>query len=67
MLSTVAEGQSQAAYLAFVSACENKFSYFMRTLSDISNSLLPIEDIIRNRFILAITGGRRKTFGILSV
>ena len=30
----------------------------MRTIPDISNLLVPIEDTIRNRFIPAITGGR---------
>ena len=58
MLSTVAESQPQAAYSAFVSGFKNKLSYFMRTIPDISNLLIPIEDTIRNRFIPAITGGR---------
>ena len=58
MLSTVAESQPQAAYSAFVSGFKNKLSYFMRTIPDISNLLIPIEDTIRNRFIRAITGGR---------
>ena len=58
MLSTVAESAPQAAYSAFVSGFKNKLSYFMRTIPDISNLLIPIEDTIRNRFIPAITGGR---------
>ena len=58
MLSTVAESKPQAAYSAFVSGFKNKLSYFMRTIPDISNLLIPIEDTIRNRFIPAITGGR---------
>ena len=58
MLSTVAESEPQAAYSAFVSGFTNKLSYFMRTIPDISNLLIPIEDTIRNRFIPAITGGR---------
>ena len=37
MLSTVLESQAQAAYLAFVSG-------FKRTIPNISNLLLPIED-----------------------
>ena len=48
MLSTVAESQPQAAYSAFVSGFKNKLSYFMRTIPDISNLLIPIEDTIRN-------------------
>ena len=58
MLSTVAESEPQAAYSAFVSGFKNKLSYFMRTIPDFSNLLIPIEDTIRNRFIPAITGGR---------
>ena len=58
MLSTVAETQPQVAYSAFVSGFKNKLCYFIRTIPDISNLLLPIEDTIRNRFIPAITGGR---------
>ena len=58
MLSTVAESQPQAAYSAFVNGFKNKLCYFIRTIPDISNLLLPIEDIIQNRFIPAITGGR---------
>ena len=58
MLSTIAESQPQAAYSAFVSGFKNKLSYFMRTILDISNLLIPIEDTIQNQFIPAITGGR---------
>ena len=58
MLSTVAESQPQAAYSAFVSGFKSKLSNFARTIPDISNLLIPIEDTIRNRFIPAITGGR---------
>ena len=57
MLSTVTESRPQAAYSAFVSGFKNKLSYFMRTIPDISNFLIPVEDTIRNRFIPAITGG----------
>ena len=58
LMSTVAESQPQAAYSPFVSGFKNKLSCFMRTIPDISNLLIPIEDTIRNWFITAITGGR---------
>ena len=57
MSSTVAESQPLAAYSAFVNGFNNKLSYFMRNILDISNFLLPIEDIIRNRLIPAMTSG----------
>ena len=58
MLSTVLESQAQAAYSTFVNGFKNKLSYFMRTIPNISNLLLPIKDTTRNQFIPAITGGR---------
>ena len=58
LMSTVAESQPQAAYSPFVSGFKNKLSCFTRTIPDISNLLIPIEDTIRNWFITAITGGR---------
>ena len=57
-LSTIEESQSQAAYLAFVSGFNNKLNYFIRTIPNISNLLLPIEDTFGNRFIPTITDGR---------
>ena len=60
-LSTVAESQPQAACSAFVNGFKNKLNYFIRTIRDISNLSLPIEDIIRNRFIPAITDGRMRS------
>ena len=46
MLSTVAESQPQAAYSAFASGSKNKLSYFMSTIPDINNLLIPIEDTV---------------------
>ena len=48
LMSTVVESQPQAAYSPFVSGFKNKLSCFMRTIPDISNLLIPIEDTIRN-------------------
>ena len=58
ILSTITESQPQAACSAFVSGLKNKLSYFMRTIPDISNLLIAIEDTIQNRFKPAMTGGR---------
>ena len=56
ILSTVAENQSYAAYSVFVSGFKNKLGYFKRTILDISNLLITVEDTIR--IISAITGER---------
>ena len=56
ILSTTAEAQPQAAYLAFVSGFKGKLNYFPRTIPNIRHLLLPLERTIRNKFIPAITG-----------
>ena len=57
ILSTIAETQSQAAYTGFVCGFKIKLNYFPRTIPDICPFLLPLERTIRNKFILAVTGG----------
>ena len=59
MLSTVAESQLQAAYSAFVSCFKNKFSYFMRTIPNISNLLIPNR---RRHSKLIHTSNYRRTY-----
>ena len=59
VLSQIAEIQPQAAYSAYVHGFRGKFTYFLRTIPDISYCLQPVEDIIRNEFIPAITGGNQ--------
>ena len=36
---------------------KNKFRFFVQTVPDIANYLLPSEEFIRSRFMPAITGG----------
>ena len=57
LLSTLAETQPQAAYLAFVSGFRSKLNYFMKTIPEISHYQVSLEETLRNRFIPAITGG----------
>ena len=57
ILSSIAENQLQVAYLAFVSGFKSKLNYFMRTIPAISQSLYPLEETVRSKFIPAITGG----------
>ena len=57
MLSKIADIQPQAAYAAYIHGFKSKFTYFLRTISDIADLLQPIEDVLRNMFIPAITGG----------
>ena len=57
-LSAIAVTQPQAAYACYVAGYQHKFSYFMRTIPQLEEYLQPIEDILRNQLIPAITGGK---------
>ena len=56
ILSKVAKIQPQAAYSAYMFGFKHKFTFFLRTVPDIADYLLPIEETLRSRFIPAITG-----------
>ena len=56
ILSTIPETQPEAAYTAFVSGFQSKLNYFLRTIPNIRQLLLPLERTIRNKFIPAVTG-----------
>ena len=57
ILSKRTEIQTQAAYSAYMFGFKHKFTFFLRTVPDISNYLFLIEETLRSRFIPAITGG----------
>ena len=46
ILSTIAETQLQAAYLAFATGFKSKLKYFLRTIPNIRHLLLPLERTI---------------------
>ena len=56
ILSTIAETQLQIAYLAFATGFISKLKCFLRTTPNIRHLLLPLERIIWNKFISAVTG-----------
>ena len=56
ILSKIAEIQPQAAYSAYMFGFKHKFTFFLRTVLDIADYLLPTEETLRPRFIQAITG-----------
>ena len=57
VLSEVAVTEPQAAYACFVSGYQHKFTYYIRTIPEIEEYLQPLEEVIRHRFLPAITGG----------
>ena len=58
ILSKIAETQPQAAYVAFIVGYRQKFNYIFRTMSNLDELLIPIENEIRYHFIPAICDGR---------
>ena len=57
ILSTIAETQPQAAYFVLAIMIKSKLKYFLRTITNIHHLLLLLERTIRNKVILAVTGG----------
>ena len=54
-LSKIAETKPQSAYAAFVSDFKSKLTYFICTIPDVSELLLPLEHTILQKLIPAIT------------
>ena len=51
-----AKSQPHAAYSAFTHGVRHKFTYFMRTIEEMSEHLAPVDDIITNKFIPVLFG-----------
>ena len=60
-LATIAETQPQSAYSAFTTGLRHRYSFFMRTIPDISELFKPLEDEIHHKLIPALTYGRQPT------
>ena len=58
LLSKIAKSQPQAAYVAFIIGFKNKFNYVLRTMADIGQLLLPVENQIRFHLIPSLCNGR---------
>ena len=57
-LSIIASHDPQSAYTAFTKCIRHRYTYFMRTIPNISQLLKPLEDAIRHKLIPALTEGR---------
>ena len=55
-LSRIAKSQPQAAYSAYIHGEQHRYTYFLRTLPNITNILKPLDEIITNEFIPALFG-----------
>ena len=50
-LSLIAKTHPQAAYSAFTSGFKHKFTFFMRTIENIENFILPLDKVIKQKLI----------------
>lgn len=55
-LAKIAKTQPHAAYAAFTHGLSSKWTFFLRTIPDISRLLQPLEDAINFHLIPALTG-----------
>ena len=55
-LSLVALSHPHAAYAAFTHGLSSRWTYVARTIPDIRDLLLPLEQVIRHRFLTSLTG-----------
>ena len=56
-LSEIAKTQPQAAYAAYTKGYKSKFTFFMRTIKDFEDFLLPIDDLLHHKLLPAFFGG----------
>ena len=57
MLTNIAKSEPQAAFSCFIAGYKHKFTYFTRTVPNISSLMKKIVDLITTEFIPAVTGG----------
>ena len=48
-LSLIAKTHPQAAYSAFTSGYKHKFTFFMRTIENVENFMLPLDKVIKQK------------------
>ena len=57
VLSEIAKSEPQAAYTAFTAGFQHKMTYFIRTIPEIAEVLKPLDDIIDEQLLPALTEG----------
>ena len=60
-LSKIAAFEPHTAYAAFTSCIRHRYTYYMRTIPNISQLLEPLEQVIRTKFLPALLEGRSVT------
>ena len=57
-LSKIAAFEPHTAYAGFTSCLRHRYTYYMRTIPNISHLLNPLENAIRNKLLPALLEGR---------
>ena len=60
-LSKIAAFEPHTAYAAFISCIRHRYTYYMRTVPNISQLPGPLEQVIRTKFLPALLVGRSVT------
>jgi hypothetical protein len=60
-LSAVAKSEPQSAYAGFTAGFKHKMTYYMRTIPNLTAELKPLDDVVDNEFLPAITEGHQCT------
>ena len=55
-LAEIGKSQPHAAYAAFIHGEQHKYTYFKRTIFDISENLKPLDNVINNKLIPSLFG-----------
>ena len=55
-LSDIAKSQPHVAYAAYTHGEQHRYTYFMRTLANISENLEPIDKVLEEQFLPALFG-----------
>ena len=55
-LADIVKTQPHAAYAAFIHGEQHKYTYFLRTIANISDNLKPLDDVIDTVFLPALFG-----------
>ena len=58
-MSKIAKSEPQEAYSCFTAGFRHKVTYFIRTIPDLVDIMAPLDEIIDNQFIPAITEGHQ--------
>ena len=58
-LTRIAKSEPQSAYSGFTAGFKHKMTYFIRTIPNLSAILKPLDDVLDNEFIPAITEGHQ--------